>query len=85
MGFKFAELGFLLVEKNLRLLDAFKKIKYLYPVYFAGKTTNKNDPSHLLIFGEVPRLLKELSSGKSLLKFEGYADKGNLKFYDFFL
>jgi hypothetical protein len=60
------------------LLDLFQEIARLYPSYLAGRTTNKNDPAHSLIVSEVPNVLQNLSSGKSLLKFEGSAGKGNM-------
>jgi len=60
------------------LLDLFQEIARLYPSYLAGRTTNKNDPAHSLIVSEVPNVLQNLSSGRSLLKFEGSAGKGNM-------
>ena len=60
------------------LLDLFREIARLYPAYFAGRTTNKNDPAHALIVNEVPDVLRRLSSDKNLLKFEGSAGKGNM-------
>lgn len=60
------------------LLDLFREIARLYPAYFAGRTTNKNDPAHALIVNEVPDVLRRLSLDKNLLKFEGSAGKGNM-------